>query len=189
MRKTVNYIDNKEFLRVLVEHKEACKLAIEQNKPEPRIPEYIGKCFLLISENLSHKANFSRYTFIDDAKSSAVLNCLQYYKNFDPEKSQNPFSYFTQIIYYAFLRKIMKEKKQLYIKYKSTEQQGILDESELYEDSDGNVIQFELYANISEFIHNYETARDLKKQKKIDKIEQQRLLKDFDLLEKDENES
>ena len=89
-----------------------------------------------------------------------------YFSNFDPTKSKNPFAYFTQIIYYAFLRRIQKEKKQLYVKYKATEQMGILDEMELMEFDDGTTRQFELYDNIAEFIENYEDAREKKKEVK-----------------------
>jgi hypothetical protein len=86
-----------------------------------------------------------------------------YFENFDPTKSKNPFAYFTQIIYYAFLRRIQKEKKQLYIKYKSTEQIGILDEFEMMDFEDGTSKQFELYDNIAEFIENYEEGKKAKK--------------------------
>ena len=86
-----------------------------------------------------------------------------YFGNFDPTKSKNPFAYFTQIIYYAFLRRIQKEKKQTYVKYKATEMIGILDEFEMLEFEDGTTKQFELYANIGEFIENYETAKENKK--------------------------
>jgi len=86
-----------------------------------------------------------------------------YFNNFDPTKSKNPFAYFTQIIYYAFLRRIQKEKKQTYVKYKATEQMGILDEMEMMELEDGTTRQFELYDNISEFIENYEVAKENKK--------------------------
>lgn len=95
-----------------------------------------------------------------------------YFRNFDPAKSKNPFAYFTQIIYYAFLRRIMKEKKQLYVKYKATEQIGILDEYELLEDSDGVTKQFELYDNISEFIHNFEENKKKKKEGKAKGLDQ-----------------
>ena len=90
-----------------------------------------------------------------------------YFRNFDPAKSKNPFAYFTQIIYYAFLRRIMKEKKQLYVKYKATEQFGILDEAEMLEDENGNYKQFEMYENISEFIHTFEENKKKKKAKTI----------------------
>lgn len=93
-----------------------------------------------------------------------------YFRNFDPTKSKNPFAYFTQIIYYAFLRRIMKEKKQLYVKYKATEQFGILGDGEMYEDSDGNMKQFVLYDNISEFIHTFEENKEKKKKAKLPKV-------------------
>jgi hypothetical protein len=90
-----------------------------------------------------------------------------YFRNFDPAKSKNPFAYFTQIIYYAFLRRIMKEKKQLYVKYKATEQFGILDEAEMFEDENGNYKQFEMYENISQFIQTFEENKKKKKAKVI----------------------
>ena len=89
-----------------------------------------------------------------------------YFENFDPEKSNNAFAYFTQIIYYAFLRRIQKERKQTYVKYKSTEQFGILDESELMGYDDVPVKQFEMYDNISEFIETFEASKKEKKEKK-----------------------
>jgi hypothetical protein len=98
--------------------------------------------------------------------SDGIENCLMYFSNFDPTKSKNPFAYFTQIIYYAFLRRIQKEKKQLYVKYKATQQMGILDEMELMEFEDGTSKQFELYDNIAEFIENYEDAKEKKKEVK-----------------------
>jgi hypothetical protein len=100
-----------------------------------------------------------------------IENCLMYFRNFDPDKSKNPFAYFTQIIYYAFLRRIMKEKKQLYVKYKATEQFGILDEHEMFEDENGNMKQFVLYDNISEFIFNFEESKRKKKEGKVKGVE------------------
>jgi hypothetical protein len=119
-----------------------------------------------IAEGLSHKPNFINYTYRDEMMSDGIENCLMYFDNFDPTKSKNPFAYFTQIIYYAFLRRIQKEKKQLYVKYKATEQMGILDEFEMLEFEDGTTRQFELYENISEFIENYEDAKKAKKEVK-----------------------
>ena len=103
--------------------------------------------------------------------SDGIENCLMYFRNFDPDKSKNPFAYFTQIIYFAFLRRIMKEKKQLYVKYKATEQFGILDEFEMYEDSDGTMKQFQMYDNISEFIQNFEESKKKKKEGKTKGLE------------------
>jgi hypothetical protein len=118
-----------------------------------------------IAEGLSHKPNFINYTYRDEMICDGIENCLMYFNNFNPEKSKNPFAYFTQIIYYAFLRRIQKEKKQTYIKYKATEQFGILDEMEMLENEDGTNRQFELYENLSEFIENFELTQNAKKKK------------------------
>ena len=170
-KKKKQYINNEDFLKALVEYKEKCKVAKKEDKDVPPIPNYIGECFMKIAENLSHKPNFLSYTFRDEMVADAIENCVMYVDNFDPGKSSNPFAYFTQIVYYAFLRRIQKEKKQLYVKYKSTETAGILDEFELNENEDGTFRQFELYENISEFIGNYENARKEKKAKKAAGLE------------------
>jgi hypothetical protein len=169
--KSTHYINNAEFLQALIDYKDACALAKESKKEDPQIPNYIGECFFKIADHLSRKPNFISYSFRDEMISDGIENCLMYFRNFDPAKSNNPFAYFTQIIYYAFLRRIMKEKKQLYVKYKATEQIGILDEFEMQEDSDGNMKQFELYDNISEFIYNFEENKKKKKQSKSKGLE------------------
>lgn len=170
-KKPKHYVNNADFLQALVEYKHACIEATKNEKPEPTIPNYIGECFLKIAEHLSRKPNFISYSFRDEMIADGIENCLMYFRNFDPDKSKNPFAYFTQIIYYAFLRRIMKEKKQLYVKYKATEQFGILDEFEMFEDAEGNMRQFELYDNISEFIHNFEENKKKKKEGKTKGVE------------------
>ena len=162
-KKPKEYVNNADFLKALTDYKEACILAKKNKTSAPPIPNYIGQCWMKIAEGLSHKPNFINYTYRDEMISDGIENCLMYFNNFDPAKSKNPFAYFTQIIYYAFLRRISKEKKQLYVKYKATEQMGILDEHELLEFEDGSTKQFELYENISEFIENYEDAKKTKK--------------------------
>ena len=171
-KKTNHYINNADFLKALVDYKELCDTAEKEKKLEPPIPNYIGECFLKIADHLSRKPNFVSYSFRDEMISDGIENCLMYFKNFDPIKSKNPFAYFTQIIYYAFLRRIMKEKKQLYVKYKATENFGILDEFEMFEDSDGNMRQFQLYDNISEFIQTFEENKRNKKRSKNNLIEE-----------------
>jgi len=159
-----NYINNGDFLQALVEFKERKK-----NNPNEPIPNYIGECFMKIAEGLSHKPNFINYTYREEMIGDGIENCLMYFENFNPDKSKNPFAYFTQIIYFAFLRRIAKEKKQTYIKYKATEQFGILDEFEMMEMDDGTTRQFTMYDNLSEFIENFETTQQSKKKKVIDK--------------------
>jgi hypothetical protein len=166
IKKQKHYINNPDFLRALIEYKEAKDLSTKNKTAPPPIPNYIGECFMKIAEGLSHKPNFINYTYRDEMMSDGIENCLMYFDNFDPTKSNNPFAYFTQIIYYAFLRRIQKEKKQTYVKYKATEQMGILDEFEMLELEDGSSMQFQLYDNIAEFIETYEDAREKKKEVK-----------------------
>jgi hypothetical protein len=166
IKKQKHYINNPDFLQALMDYKAEQKRCKTDKLPDPPIPNYIGECFMKIAEGLSHKPNFINYTYRDEMMSDGIENCLMYFDNFDPSKSKNPFAYFTQIIYYAFLRRIQKEKKQLYVKYKATEQMGILDEFEMLEFEDGTTRQFELYENISEFIENYEDAKKAKKEVK-----------------------
>lgn len=113
-----HYIDNKLFFQEMVNWKKKVNEAQEQGDPIPPVSDYIGMCFYEIAQNLAKKPNFVNYPFKEDMIGDGIENCLMYCSNFDPDKSNNPFSYFTQIIYYAFLRKIAKEKKQNYIKYK-----------------------------------------------------------------------
>ena len=164
MSKQRHYINNETFLRELIEYKKR-----KENNPDEPIPNYIGECWMKIAEGLSHKPDFINYTYRDEMISDGIENCLMYFDNFNPDKSKNPFAYFTQIIYYAFLRRIQKEKKQLYVKYKATEQVGILDEFEFLESEDGTSKQFEIYDNIAEFIENYEESKQAKKDAKAAK--------------------
>ena len=116
-----HYIDNKEFYGAMVEWKKIVNEAEDSGEERPPVTPYIGECFLKIATHLSYRPNFINYPYRDEMIGDGIENCLMYCSNFDPEKSKNPFSYFTQIIYYAFLRRIQKEKKQTYIKYKMTE--------------------------------------------------------------------
>tara|TARA_A100001388_G_scaffold78557_1_gene56298 strand:- start:478 stop:1041 length:564 start_codon:yes stop_codon:yes gene_type:complete len=122
-QKTVHYVDNKKFHQAMIEWKEQCKDAEESGSEPPRISNYIGECFLKIANGLSYRPNFINYTYRQEMISDGIENCLQYIHNFDPEKSKNPFAYFTQIIYYAFIRRIQKEKKQSHVKHKMIEKQ------------------------------------------------------------------
>ena len=126
--KSEHYVDNKRLYAEMQEYLNAVKEAEESGDDKPRIPEYIGECLLKISTRLSTKPNFINYTYRDEMISDGIENCVNYIGNFNPEKSTNPFAYFTQIIYYAFLRRIQREKKQLYIKHKSLERSLVFDE-------------------------------------------------------------
>ena len=115
---TSHYINNKEFLKCLIDYQADVKRCKKEGNPKPYVTDYIAMCFLQIAQRLSYRPNFINYTYKDDMISDGLENCLAYMHNFNPDKSKNPFAYFTQIIYYAFLRRIQKEKKQQYIKYK-----------------------------------------------------------------------
>ena len=119
-----HYVNNKEFLEALVVFKAKCLAAKEAGESRPQISNYIGECFLKIATHLSYKPNFVNYMFREDMICDGIENCVQYIENFNPEKSKNPFAYFTQIIYYAFLRRIQKEKRQLEIKNKILDKSG-----------------------------------------------------------------
>ena len=116
IKKKIHYVDNKKFLAAIVERKEQIKEAEGIGDPKPQITNYLGECILKISNHLSYRPNFINYTYKEEMISDGIENSLQYIDNFDPEKSKNPFAYFTQIIYYAFIRRIAKEKKQQKIK-------------------------------------------------------------------------
>ena len=113
-----HYVDNKKFLVAMTEYRELRIKAEEEGQKRPQVTNYIGECYLKIANHLSYRPNFINYTYRDDMISDGIENCLQYMDNFDPEKSKNPFAYFTQIIYYAFIRRIQKEKKQQQVKQK-----------------------------------------------------------------------
>lgn len=119
--KSNHYIDNKEFYAAMIDWKKVVNEAEDQGEDRPPVTPYIGECFLKIATHLSYRPNFINYPYRDEMIGDGIENCLMYCTNFDPDKSKNPFSYFTQIVYYAFLRRIAKEKKQTYIKYKMTE--------------------------------------------------------------------
>ena len=162
-KRSEHYVNNKEFLEALIDYRQKVKIAAEKEIPgitneqlkkwkspnRPQIPKYIGECFLKIATHLSYKTNFINYIFIDDMISDGIENCVQYVNNFDPEKSKNPFAYFTQVIHYAFLRRIQKEKRQLEIKNKILERTGY---SEVF--CDDNTIDGENYSNYNSIKEN-----------------------------------
>ena len=153
-----------------------------QGEPKPILSAYIGKCIYLIAENLAHKPRFMNYSFVDEMKSDAIENCLMYFDNFDSDKYSNPFAYFTQIIYYAFHRRINKEEKNRYIMYKKF-QESILDKtyqfdgvnldahSLLLDGADNHLMNTQMYDNINDFIGRFEGREQEKKIKRKEKKE------------------
>ena len=150
-KRSEHYVNNKEFLAALIRYREDVEIAQIQDKTKPVIPRYIGECFLKIANHLSFKPNFVNYMFKEDMISDGIENCVQYIHNFNPEKSQNPFGYFTQIIHYAFLRRIQREKRQLEIKNKILEKSAY---NEVFDDSnriDGD--KYSDYNQIKDAVH------------------------------------
>ena len=151
-KRSEHYVNNKEFLAALIKYREDVEIAKLRDRPKPVIPRYIGECFLKIANHLSFKPNFVNYMFKEDMISDGIENCVQYIHNFNPEKSQNPFAYFTQIIHYAFLRRIQREKRQLEIKNKILEKSGY---SEVFDDNnqiDGST--YSDYNQIKDAVHS-----------------------------------
>lgn len=148
------YVSNKKLYQVMVEY-----IAAKKADPTTRVPEYVGECLFLIATRLAYKANFVNYSWRDEMISDGIENCILYIDNFNPEKTKNPFAYFTQIIYNAFIRRINKEKKQQYIKFKNT-----LDH-QLQEQLINNTYIPENNEILNNFISNYEATSSVKKQK------------------------
>mgnify|MGYP001311891649 CR=1 FL=1 len=149
--KSEHYVNNKDFLAALEQYAIDVARAKEREQPKPRIPRYIGECFLKIANHLSYKPNFVNYMFKDDMICDGIENCVRYIHNFNPEKSKNPFAYFTQIIYYAFLRRIQQEKKQLEIKNKILEKTNF---DEVFDSNDLDASNYSEYNSIKDNVHS-----------------------------------
>tara|TARA_B100001287_G_scaffold269511_1_gene267071 strand:- start:65 stop:655 length:591 start_codon:yes stop_codon:yes gene_type:complete len=127
-----HYVNNKQFSQAVVDYVKTVKAAEAESRQLPVVPDYIAQCFLKIAQGLSHKANFIRYTYREEMVMDAVENCLKAITNYNIDAqtrtgNPNAFAYFTQICYYAFLRRLAKEKKQQDIKFKYIEKAGIED--------------------------------------------------------------
>ena len=163
-KKPEHYVNNKEFLQAMIFYKRSVNKAIKTKVTKPPVPDYIGECFLKIANHLSYRPNFINYTYRDDMISDGIENCLQYLNNFNPRKSNNPFAYFTQIIYYAFVRRIQKEKKQVTIKHRMI-QEANYDDMTLQPGEDR-----EFKNQFTEFLRkNTPTVEIPKKKKKLKK--------------------
>lgn len=159
-----NYINNADLLEALKVYLKQCDEAEEAGKQLPQVPLYISECFMSIANRLASRTNFSGYMFKEDMIMDGIEDCLQYMRNFDPEKGSNPFAYFTQYIWNAFIRRIKREKHQMYIKYKSG--QDMLHIGDTYEGNE--TLNLNVSTDyINAFIEDYESKLVIKK--KIDK--------------------
>jgi hypothetical protein len=173
--KKAHYVKNADLFAAMVEYRKQVISASESGLDKPQIPKYIAECIMKIATHLSHKPNFSSYTFREDMICDGIENCLQYIDNFDPGKSQNPFAYFTQIIYFAFLRRIQKEKKYLYTKYAAIEKANVFDETSEMQDSDrrsgvrfSDDVQYGEWSQeqMERFMTNFDESRKNRKKKR-----------------------
>lgn len=167
-----HYVDNKKLYQVMVEYHRGVQEAKATSGPRPQIPNYVGECILMIAKRLCTKPNFINYSYKDEMISDGIENCISYIDNFDPNKSDNPFAYFTQIIYFAFLRRILKEKKQIYIKHKTMENSMLLNElvqqGEFDEVQQHGIIDID-NENMYDFIKSFEDTINAKKKKRSKK--------------------
>jgi len=166
-KKRIHYVDNQKFYQEIVAYRKALLEAREAGKEEPRIPNYIGECIWKIATKLSTKPCFMNYSYRDEMISDGIENCILYFKDYNPEIGQNPFAYFTQVIYYAFLRRISKEEKNRYTIYKSFQEMMTVNDIEHLTDSDDkHILPSKLYDNINEFMTKFEKKEEEKKEKR-----------------------
>lgn len=154
----IQYVDNKKLYAAMVDYITACRKAKDNSKPE--IPLYVAQSILLISQNLARFYKFSGYSFRDEMIADGYLACVSYLHNFDIDKWTNPHAYITKVCYYAFVRRILTERKQQYVKLKNV--QKYMTFEELLEEG---IIPPDLYDNNYDFIRSYETKLNEKKKK------------------------
>lgn len=157
-KKKVHYVNNQRFFEEIVKYRKNLQEARNNGLEDPRIPDYIGECIWKIAEKLSTKPCFINYSYRDEMISDGIENCILYFKDYDPEKGQNPFAYFTQVIYYAFLRRIYKEERNRYTVYKNFQETMVsVSDMSLFTDSDDNhLMPTKMYDNINEFMEKFE---------------------------------
>ena len=173
-----HYVNNKEFTEAVAEHNEAVKLAESKGKTPPKMSNYIGECIYKIATRLSTRPNFINYTYRDEMICDAIENCIQYIGNFNREKSNNAFAYVTQICYYAFLRRIQKEKKQVFIKQQVLSETGISEAA--FDTIDGTVSPDMVNTNVEWMQENYNPVNyEPRKSKKTTKKKKETNLEKF----------
>jgi len=167
MKKKVkeHYVDNKKFYTEMIRFRKAYDEAKEKELQRPQMSNYAGMAIYKIAHRLANSPNFRNYTYRDEMIEDGIENAIAYAHNFDPEKYTNPFAYFTTIVYYAFLRRIDREERNLYIKYKSIEKFNLdnaLSSDEFHE----TIIQSEsTIEKMTAFIERYEEKKGINRVK------------------------
>lgn len=169
-RRKTNYINNKTLYGAMIHYRNDLQHALEHDADKPIVPKYIGESILLICNNLAKKPNFSGYTYKHDMISDGIMDCIAAVDNFDPDKTNNPFAYFTQIAWNAFLRRIQKEKKQTYIKHKNYENSFLL--MDIHDEMNGGNMQLKSNDYSSDIVRSFEDKlTKIKKQSKLTGVE------------------
>lgn len=177
-KKSVHYVNNVQLLGAMTIYKDQIIEARTNNVEIPRVPPYVGECIMKIATHLAFRPNFSNYTFREDMISDGIENCLQYIENFDPAKSSNPFAYFTQIIYFAFIRRIQKEKKYLYTKHAATKMAELNNRTTDSQDHDHTTYRSDVqYGEWSQeqmlrFMEDFERSKRKRRNKVLDNEEE-----------------
>ena len=190
-KKSIHYVNNNDFSTAVVTYVENVEKAKEEKLPVPKVPDYIAQCFLRIAEGLSHKANFIRYTYREEMVMDAVENCLKAIGNYNLEAATrtgkpNAFAYFTQITWYAFLRRITKEKKQQEIKLKYLTKAGVENfvDNELEGGGVGEQVSTHFVDTLRDRIERVRsTDREMKEIVKVEKKKRRTKIADSDLSE------
>lgn len=169
----VYYVDNKRFYDACLNHYNKVQTAKEQSKPNPQISNYIGECLMKIAQKMTESSHFRGYDFKEDMIGDAIENCILYFNNFDPIKYKNPFSYFSQICYFAFLRRIGKERDRIYNQYKLSKNARFVNNDSIHNIYDEDTDQFIPYETedtvaMQTFVEKYEKAVKKRKAKKDD---------------------
>jgi hypothetical protein len=179
-KSTVHYVDNQKFYQEILNHKNKVSEAREKGIEDPRLPNYIGECIWKIASKLANKPCFINYSYRDEMISDGIENCILYFNDYNPAIGKNPFAYFTQVIYFAFLRRINKEEKNRYIIYKNF-QETIINNGHaghLVDGDDNHVMTVNLYDNINDFMERFEKKEAVKKEKR--KIAKEGLIKFYE---------
>lgn len=162
-KKPVPYVNNKVFLEAIVKYKAELREAEDSGEEAPRVPKYIGECIYQIANRLAFRPNFINYSYRDEMISDGLEVAIAVVDKFNPEKSSNPFAYFTQVIYFAFIRRIHREKRQTYVKYKVMQNSMI--HGQLAESGeDGAILNVDVTNDhMDDFVGRYEEAANKKK--------------------------
>jgi hypothetical protein len=164
-KKPLHYVNNKEFYAAMVKYKAACNLAVEEGREQPRIPNYLGECIYKIAMRLANRPNFINYSYKEEMIGDGIENSIANITSFNPDKYDNPFAYFTQIIWHSFVQRINKEKKQQYVKYKSLEVAMISNDQHSFQDSDDRMVSGSGYNEAAiHVISSYEATLQKKKE-------------------------